>query len=212
MMHLAEAATLADLAASLGGVSGVAKSPVWPVLAALLHATASDATGDAESAERWLERALDLAEPQGLLLPFLLLPSVDLLDRHSRRRTAHGALVRQILDTLGAGRRQVQPDAPRQLPEPLSASETRVLRFLPTNLSAAEIARELYVSVNTIKTHMRNLYSKLGAHGRTEAVEKARALGLLAPRSGQVSFLRDRAAHAGRSPVDAGTLGAAAVA
>jgi LuxR family maltose regulon positive regulatory protein len=212
MLHLAEAAALADLAVSPGGGSGVTKSPVWPVLAALLHATASDAAGDAESAERWLERALDLAEPQGLLLPFLLLPSVDLLHRHSRRRPAHGALVRQILDALGAGRRQAEPEVPRQLLEPLSASETRVLRFLPTNLSAAEIARELYVSVNTIKTHMRNLYSKLGAHGRTEAVEKARALGLLAPRSSQVSFLRDRAARTRQSPIDAGTLGAVAVA
>jgi LuxR family transcriptional regulator, maltose regulon positive regulatory protein len=56
-----------------------------------------------------------------------------------------------------------------------------VLRYLPTNLSAPEIARELSVSTNTVKTHMRNLYTKLGVHRRASAVESARALGLLAP-------------------------------
>ena len=56
-----------------------------------------------------------------------------------------------------------------------------MLRFLPTNLSAAEIGNELFLSVNTVKTHMRKLYAKLGAHTRAEAVERGRALGLLAP-------------------------------
>jgi LuxR family maltose regulon positive regulatory protein len=56
-----------------------------------------------------------------------------------------------------------------------------VLRYLPTNLSAPEIARELSVSVNTVRTHIRHVCGKLGAHGRTEAVTQARALGLLAP-------------------------------
>jgi len=54
-----------------------------------------------------------------------------------------------------------------------------VLRFLPTNLTAGEIASEIYVSVNTVKTHMRNIYTKLNAHSRGEAVECARELGLL---------------------------------
>jgi LuxR family maltose regulon positive regulatory protein len=58
-----------------------------------------------------------------------------------------------------------------------------VLRYLPTNLSAPEIADELYVSLNTIRTHMRHLYAKLGVHTRANAVERARALGLLAPSS-----------------------------
>ena len=56
-----------------------------------------------------------------------------------------------------------------------------MLRYLPTNLTAPEIAGELYVSRNTVKTHMRNLYAKLGTHRRAEAVARARALGLLAP-------------------------------
>jgi LuxR family transcriptional regulator, maltose regulon positive regulatory protein len=56
-----------------------------------------------------------------------------------------------------------------------------VLRYLPTNLSTPEIAGELSVSVNTVRTHVRHLSAKLGAHRRTEAVAQARALGLLAP-------------------------------
>jgi LuxR family transcriptional regulator, maltose regulon positive regulatory protein len=54
-----------------------------------------------------------------------------------------------------------------------------VLRYLQTNLSAREIADELSISVNTVKTHQRHLYQKLGARSRTQAVEQARALGLL---------------------------------
>jgi LuxR family transcriptional regulator, maltose regulon positive regulatory protein len=65
--------------------------------------------------------------------------------------------------------------------EALTDSETRVLYYLPTNLSAREIADELYLSVNTVKTHQRHLYQKLGARSRSQAVEQARAIGLLAP-------------------------------
>jgi LuxR family maltose regulon positive regulatory protein len=70
----------------------------------------------------------------------------------------------------------------------VSDSETRVLRYLPTNMTAPEIAVELHVSRNTVKTHLRNLYAKLGTHRRGEAVTRARELGLLAPsrRGGEV--------------------------
>jgi LuxR family maltose regulon positive regulatory protein len=68
-----------------------------------------------------------------------------------------------------------------RLREPLSESEPRVLRYLPTNLSNREIADELYVSVNTVKAHIRHLFAKLDTHRRGEAVDRARALGLLAP-------------------------------
>jgi DNA-binding CsgD family transcriptional regulator len=70
---------------------------------------------------------------------------------------------------------------PPKVTEQLSDSETRVLRYLPTHLTAPEIANELYLSVNTVSTHTRHLYAKLGVHSRHEAVDRARALGLLAP-------------------------------
>ena len=69
----------------------------------------------------------------------------------------------------------------RGLDEQLTDSETRVLRYLPTHLTTHEIANELYVSENTVSTHRRHLYAKLGVHSRHEAVDRARALGLLAP-------------------------------
>jgi DNA-binding CsgD family transcriptional regulator len=71
------------------------------------------------------------------------------------------------------------PGKLRRHSDALTLGEARVLRYLPTNLSAPEIARELHVSVNTVKTHQRHLYQKLGARSRTQAVEQARALGLL---------------------------------
>jgi LuxR family maltose regulon positive regulatory protein len=67
------------------------------------------------------------------------------------------------------------------LQEELTESEIRVLGYLPSNLSAPEIAAEIFLSTSTVKTHMRHIYEKLGAHRRTEAVERARELGLLGP-------------------------------
>jgi LuxR family maltose regulon positive regulatory protein len=150
--------------------------------ALLLEAIARDALGDPGAAERALERALDIAEPDGAILPFLLHPVPDLLERHPRHRTAHPSLISEILSLLaGASRSASSPEEPLSPREPLSESETRVLRYLPTNLSAREIADELSLSWYTVKTHMRHLYAKLGTHTRHETVDRARALGLLAP-------------------------------
>ena len=173
------AATTA-LAPALDGSTPVT-SPTLHVQSYLLEAIARDALGDPGAAERALERALDLAEPDGMLLGFLLHPAPGLLERQARRRTGHAALIAEILSLL-AGRKPAPPPAAAQPPpEPLSDSEIRVLRYLPTNLSVPEIASELYVSRNTVKTHIQRLYAKLGTHRRGEAVQRARALGLLAP-------------------------------
>ena len=154
--------------------------PAWLAQAFLLEAIARDTLGDAATANRALERALDLAEPDGALLWFLLHPVPGLLARHARQGTAHAALIAEILSLL-AGRKPAQPAGPQPPLEPLSSSEIRVLRYLPTNLTMPEIAGELYVSHNTVRTHMRHLYAKLGSHRRAEAVARARDLGLLAP-------------------------------
>ena len=70
---------------------------------------------------------------------------------------------------------------PTPLREELSEAELRVVRYLPSNLKAPEIAAELFVSANTVRTHLRHIYAKLDAHSRGEAVARARELGLLAP-------------------------------
>ena len=150
----------------------------WLTVAFLLEATARDALGDPAASGRALERALDLAEADRALLWFLLHPAPGLLANHSRQGTRHGQLIAEILDLLAVSE---QAAGPGQAREPLSKSELRVLRYLPTHLSAPEIAAELYVSTSTVKTHMRSLYAKFGAHSRTEAVASARSLGLLAP-------------------------------
>jgi len=152
----------------------------WLAHAFLLEAIARDSLGDQGAAGQALERALNLAEPDGALLSFLLHPVPGLLERHARNRTAHAALIAEIL-RLPAGGAAAPPAGPQPPLEPLSSSEKRVLRYLPTNLTMAEIAGELHVSHNTIRTHMRHLYAKLGSHRRAEAVARARALGLLAP-------------------------------
>ena len=177
-----QAATVA-LAPAISG-SSPAGHPMWLVEALLLEAIARDALGDPDTAGRALERALDLAEPDSLLHPFLLHPAPGLLERQARRRTAHAALIAEILNLLAGGNRPASPPGePRSLREPLSDSERRVLRYLPTHLSAPEIAGQLHLSVHTVRTHMRHVYDKLGAHRRREAVERARTLGLLAPSS-----------------------------
>jgi LuxR family transcriptional regulator, maltose regulon positive regulatory protein len=172
-----------------GSVSGIRQ--VQMVTALLLEARARDALGDQATAGRILEQALDITESTGILLPFLLDPTPTLLDRHRRSRTAHSsahpALISQILDLLRPARAVPPPGSQaewvgrRGLGEQLTDSETRILRYLPTHLTAPEIANELFLSVNTVSTHTRHLYAKLGVHSRHEAVDHARALGLLAP-------------------------------
>jgi LuxR family maltose regulon positive regulatory protein len=173
-------AAVAALAPVLDGLAPRAW-PAWLAQAFLLEAISRDALGDPPAAAGALERALDLAEPDGLLTEFLLHPAPGLLQRHARHGTAHAALIADILSLL-AGRKLAPPPAGPPPPvEALSDSELRVLRYLPTNLSGPEIAGELYVSHNTVRTHMSHLYAKLGTHTRAEAVARARALGLLAP-------------------------------
>jgi LuxR family maltose regulon positive regulatory protein len=67
------------------------------------------------------------------------------------------------------------------LVEPLSERELEVLRLLAAGLESPEIARELIISVSTARTHIKNIYGKLGVHGRVQAIERARALGLVRP-------------------------------
>jgi LuxR family transcriptional regulator, maltose regulon positive regulatory protein len=174
-------AAAAVLAPVVDGSAPLQNAHLWEVQAPLLPAIACDALGDAGAARRALERALDRAEPERLLFPFLCDPAPDLLDRHRRLGTAHAGLIAGILNALAGTQPGAEPAGPQRLREPFSHAEARVLRYLPTKLSAPEIADELYLSVNTVKTHMRHVYDKLGVHRRHEAVEQARALGLLAP-------------------------------
>jgi LuxR family maltose regulon positive regulatory protein len=158
-------------------------APLFEIQALLLEAIARHTLRDFAAASLALERALELAEPGGLLFPFLLHPAPELLERHSRLRTAHASLISEILSLLSGRIPAARPEDAEPLQEPLSETELRVLRYLPTNLRGPEIASELFVSLNTIRAHLRNIYAKLGVHSRADAVKRARELGLLAPSS-----------------------------
>jgi LuxR family maltose regulon positive regulatory protein len=179
-----EAATIA-LAPVLDSTACVTNRNFGLPYAFLLEAIARDLLGETRAAESALDRALDLAEPDGIIQPFLVYPAPGLLERLSHRGTSHASLIAEILNLLAGGSPTPSLGEPEPLRESLSDSEKRILRYLPTHLSAPEIAGELYLSVHTVKSHMLHLYAKLGTHRRAETVERARALGLLAPSARQ---------------------------
>jgi LuxR family maltose regulon positive regulatory protein len=144
----------------------------------LLNARANYMLDEERRAQHSVERALGLAESDELIIPFLWHESSDLLQRHPRHQTAHGGFLTVILDAMSGRESDVVLRRPGAAVS-LSETELRVLGYLPTNLTAPEIASEIYVSVNTVKTHMRNIYMKLDAHSRSQAVEHARILRLL---------------------------------
>jgi LuxR family maltose regulon positive regulatory protein len=162
--------------------SGRLTETVEGVQARVVEALALDAASDHDAAADALERALDLAEPGGLRWALVQFgrPLQPLLARQLRRGTAHRALVGELLEALDGSNGRSRSNAPLMV-EPLSPREQAVLRYLPTMMSNQEIASELFVSVNTVKTHLKAIYRKLDVADRREAVRRARRLELLAP-------------------------------
>jgi LuxR family maltose regulon positive regulatory protein len=146
----------------------------------LLAGLAHRELGDQRAANQATERALAHAEPDRLVLPFAMTDARKLLDALPRHETAHAELLGDILDIL-RGSSVIPRQDPAPLSGALSPTELRVLRYLPTNLSRPEIASGLCVSLNTLNTHMRNIYAKLQARDRSSAVQRARELRLLSP-------------------------------
>ena len=174
-----------DPAGALGAVQDVLDGTapvigyVTVVEAQLLAGLAHRELGDQRAANQAAERALALAEPDRLVLPFAMTGSRELLEALPRHETAHAALLTDILDVLHGASLTAKDQSSWPQTEELSPGELRVLRFLPTNLSRPEIASELSVSVNTVNTHIRNIYAKLQARDRSSAVQRARELRLL---------------------------------
>jgi LuxR family maltose regulon positive regulatory protein len=172
------AAALDALAKVLDGTAPVV-GYVTIVETHLLAGLAHRELGDQRAANQSAERALGLAEPDRLVLPFVMTGSGALLEALPRHEMAHAALLADILDVLHGSSLAAQDQSSSPQTEELSPSELRVLRYLPTNLSRPEIASELSVSVNTVNTHVRNIYAKLQARDRSSAVQRARELRLL---------------------------------
>ncbi len=121
------------------------------------------------------EQALALAEPEGFVRVFLDegTPVTALL----RQAVAHGSHARYALRLLNAAGEPTT--APQSLIEPLSERELQVVRRVAAGYSNQEIARDLVLAVSTVKKHVNNIYGKLEVRNRTQAVAKARELGLL---------------------------------
>jgi LuxR family transcriptional regulator, maltose regulon positive regulatory protein len=168
-----------DPAAALAAVGGVV-GPAFTLVEAHLRAgIAHVSLGDRPGAAAAAEKALAAAEPDRLIFPFALTEAAALLDVVPRHETAHAALLADVADVLcGGSAASIDRDGLPQ-GEELSPSELRVLRYLPTNMTRPEIARELYISINTVNTHIRNIYSKLDARTRSSAVQHARELRLI---------------------------------
>ena len=166
---------------------GARKSTIIQVL--LIQAKIYRTHGDMNQALLVLDRALKLAEQGGYIRIFVDEgePMAELLREFSHQPSDIG---REYLDSLLAAfddgqlpehqtkyvERIVQQD---ELVEPLSERELDVLRLLSAGLSYREIAEELYISINTVKAHAKNIYSKLGVHGRMQAAQRAKELNLL---------------------------------
>jgi LuxR family maltose regulon positive regulatory protein len=148
-----------------------------------LMALAAFAQQDAGRAEQWLTRALTLGQPRGFQRTFLdegqamaaLLKAIG-PNLNKRVLTAYAAT---LLRAFSSGRNPGRNGEAAALPEPLSQQEQRVLRLIAAGLSNPEIAHELIVSTNTIKTHVKNIYRKLNVNTREEVQDAARELNLL---------------------------------
>jgi len=149
----------------------------------VLQMMALQAQGKIDQALIPLERALALAKPEGYVRTFIDegLPMDKMLRQAVVQGIAVGyagkllaALEMETKDRLGPRSASL-----RSMVEPLSERELEVLRLLKTNLSSTDIAEELTISVNTVRTHIKSIYSKLNVHNRQDAVQRAQELELL---------------------------------
>jgi LuxR family maltose regulon positive regulatory protein len=172
----------AGAAATLGPFldgGGPAGFLMVPAEAWLVDAVASDALADHDGAATSLERALSLAEHGGLRRSFLDAgaPARSLLARYRQRVPTSWSYLDELLQASAEAAR-VTVAAPKLI-EHLTEREHTVLRYLPSLMTYEEIASDLYVSLNTVKTHAYGIFRKLGVTGRREAVRSARELHLL---------------------------------
>ncbi|HMG45412.1 MAG TPA: LuxR C-terminal-related transcriptional regulator [Acidimicrobiales bacterium] len=144
------------------------------VEAVAVAAIAAGARDQQDLARRWMAEALDLAEATAVMAPLLLHGSRlgPLLQRNLSELGERMGAALELLD-------RTRPSGAGELVEPLTDREMEVLVHLPTLMSNAEIASGLYLSVNTVKTHLKAVYRKLGVDGRRQAVVRGRELELI---------------------------------
>jgi LuxR family maltose regulon positive regulatory protein len=144
----------------------------------VLQALAHQAQSDLPAALVPLKRALTLAEPEGYARIFVDEgPPLAALLTEAAKQPSAPSYIHQLL--MAFGRADSRPPAKQTLIEPLTRRELELLRLLATSLTGPEIAGQLMVSLNTMRTHTRNVYTKLEVTDRRAAVRRAEELGLL---------------------------------
>ena len=152
-----------------------------------LQALAYQAQGDIPAAVKLLQQALTLAEPEGYMRMFLDegLPMAQLLREAAARRIMPGYTGKLLAGfeaehpmRAGEAPLRIAPTSPAMI-EPLSQRELEILRLFKTDLSGPEIARELVIALSTVRTHTKNIFSKLNVNDRRAAVKRAAELGLI---------------------------------
>lgn len=158
----------------------------WQIEVWMLKALALQAQDRDDAARKQLERALALAKPERFMRAIIDYgPFVGELLRQVPRQSAVREYARELLSVLVGEEsddqlaRRASLDTSKPLVEPLTPRELEVLAVIATGASNAEIAQDLYISVNTVKTHITNIFAKLDVTRRIEAVTRGRELGLI---------------------------------
>jgi LuxR family maltose regulon positive regulatory protein len=144
----------------------------------ILQSAVHSAQGDRPGALACVQRAVSLAEPEGYVRVFIDAgPRLASLLTSAAKVGATRRFVRRL--QAASTRTEVHSDLAQDLIEPLSKRELEVLRLLGTHLGGPDIARELVVSLNTMRTHTKHIYAKLGVNSRRAAVHQGKQLNLL---------------------------------
>ena len=145
----------------------------------ILLSLVSEIHGDLQQSLETLERALILAKPENYIRVFLDegRPLVELLEKLLASKSSDlSAFIEKLISAFRVSFHRVNKHG---LSETLSERELEILRLLDAGLSNKQIMEDLFLSLSTVKTHIRNLYGKLEVHSRTEAIKKAREINLL---------------------------------
>jgi len=182
-VHLAQGDTSAALAV-LGPVRRQAEAGGWAderLKVLVLQAVAHHAVGEKDEAMQLLGEALSLAEPGGFIRLFVDegLPMAQLLSAGAAQGMLPDAIGALLAVCQAEARPPEDPSPAQSLTEPLSQRELEVLRLIAQGLSNRAISGRLFLALDTVKGHNRHIFGKLQVQSRTEAIARARALGLL---------------------------------